>query len=398
MPELSVVVVTADEDQKALLQVLVDGTAIARMTHSFGSYPQTGGDPVARRIQDLKAEVILVDLVPQDTAAALHAIEMLRATCPKSAVFAIGEMTQPQLIVDAMRAGAQEFLARPTSTDQLLDAFNRLVSSQRKVRSSGKRGRVFVVLNAKGGNGATTVAVNTALSIAASQGSTAVLDMAPLGNAALHLNLKPGFSIMDALSNLHRLDATLLDGFMARHESGLHLLAGHPGVNSIETGPSEFARLFDLMVSQYRHLVVDVSTRLDATTRVLCDLSDTVLLVANPELSSLWSAARVRDFLAGSPAEQKLRIVLNRYRKISGFGDSEIEQATRTKILWKIPNQYAAVSAAIERGVPVVRQNNSDIARSFADFGNVLISGAQATGGKRWFFGSSDRLTLRTHP
>jgi pilus assembly protein CpaE len=280
----------------------------------------------------------------------------------------------------------------------LLDAFNRLVSSQRKVHSSGKRGRVFVVLNAKGGNGATTVAVNTALSITASQGSTALLDMAPLGNAALHLNLKPGFTTVDALNNLHRLDATLLDGFMARHESGLHVLAGHPGVSAIETAPSDFARLFDLMVNQYRHVVVDVSTRLDMTARVLCDLSDTVLLVTNPELCSLWSAARVRDFLAGSPAEQKLRIVLNRYRKISGFNDSDIEQATRSKILWKIPNQHAAISAAIERGLPVARQNNSDIGRCFADFGNLLISGAQATGGKRWLFGSNDRLTLRTHP
>src|SRR5215472_1247111 len=157
MPELSVVVITAHEDQKALLQVQVDRT------------------PIARRIQELKAEVILVDLAPGETAAALDAIALLRATCPESAIVAMGEMTQPQLIVDAMRAGAQDFLSRVTSTDQLLDAFNRFMSSQRKVHSSGKRGRVFVFLNAKGGNGATTVAVNTAISIAGSQGSTALL-------------------------------------------------------------------------------------------------------------------------------------------------------------------------------------------------------------------------------
>jgi pilus assembly protein CpaE len=397
MPELSVVVITADEDQRALVQVLVDGTAIARMTHAT-SYPQTSSDPIARRIQDLKADVIIVDLAPQATAAALHAIALLRAACPESAVVAMGEMTRPQLIVDAMRAGAQDFLSRVTSTDQLLDAFNRFMSSKRKVHSSGKRGRVFVFLNAKGGNGATTVAVNTAISIAASQGGTALLDMAPLGNAALHLNLKPGFTTMDALSNLHRLDASLLDGFMTRHESGLHLLAGHPGVNTMEAGPSDLARLFDLMVSQYRHLVVDVSTRLDAITHVLCDLSDMVLLVANPDLSSLWSAARVREFFAASPAEQKLRIVLNRHRKGAGFDDSDVEQATRAKILSKIPDHPAAIGAAVERGVPVACQNNSDIARSFANFGNVLISGAQPTGGKRWFFGSGDRLTVRTDP
>jgi pilus assembly protein CpaE len=389
MPELSVIVLTTDQDQKALLPVLVDGTAIARMTHSFEAYPQADVDPLVRRIQDLKPDVVVVDLAPDNMTAALRAVEILHATCPKSAVFALGEMTRPQLIVDAMRAGAREFLPRPPSTDQLLDGFNRFVASQRKVRSSGSRGRVFAVLNAKGGNGATTVAVNTALAIATTRGSTALLDLAPVGDVGLHLNLKTPFSIMDALNNLHRLDATLLDGFMTRHETGLHVLAGNTALSSTETRPADYARLFDVIVGQYRHVVVDISTRLDPTTRILCDLSDSVLLVANPDLASLWSAARIRDFFVGSPAEQKLKLVMNRYRKITGFGDSDIEHTTQSKILWKIPNKYAPIIAAIERGIPVAQQNHSDIARYFVDFGKLLATGEQAVskGAARLFQG-----------
>jgi pilus assembly protein CpaE len=384
MPELSVVVLTADEDHKALLQVLVDGTAVARMTHAFSAYPQTEGDPAVRRIQELKPDVIVVDLIQSSAPAALRSIEILHSLGTSSAVFAVGEMSDPQLIVNAMRAGAQEYLPRPTTIDHFLDGFHRLVSSQRKVRSPGTRGRVFVVLNAKGGNGATTVAVNLALAIQAAHGSTALLDLAPLGNAALHLNMKPGFTAMDALNNLHRLDATLLDGFMSRHDSGLHLLAGHPGVNSITTGPGDFARLFDVVVNQYRFVVVDASTRLDMATRALCDLSDRVLLVANPDLASLWSAARIREFFQGSPAEQKLGIVLNRYKK-KDFDDSDIESATKSRILWKIPNQFTIISAAIERGVPVVQQNRSELSRCFVDFSSLLVSGGPAEQSRNWF-------------
>jgi pilus assembly protein CpaE len=389
MPELSVAVFTTDEDQKALYQVLVDGTAIARMSHSFAAFPQSESDPLVRRLQELKPEIMLVDLVPKEASAALRAIEVLRAGCPRSAVFAAGEMMQPQLIVSAMRAGAQEFLPRPATTAQLLDAFNRFVSAQRKVRATGRRGQIVAVLNAKGGSGATTVAVNTAMALLGAHGSTTLVDMAPLGTAALHLNLKTGFSIMDALNNLHRLDATLLDGFMARHESGLHVLAGHPGTNTLETAPADLARLFDLAVNQYRFVVVDLSTRLDRTAISICDLADTVLMVLNPDLSSIWSAARLREFLAGSPAQQKLQLVLNRYRKMSGFPDSEIENAIQSKVLWKIPNQYNATNNAIERGIPVMQNNHSDIAHSFAEMIKLLVPGEEAGGSRRLLFRSA---------
>jgi pilus assembly protein CpaE len=391
MPELSVVVLTTDEDQKALLQVQVDGTAIARMTHAFSDFPQSDGDPIVRRIQELKSDVVLVDLVANEITPALRSIEILRSACPQSAIFAMGEMSQSQLIVSAMRAGAQEFLPRATTIDHLLDAFHRLVSSQRKVRFPGVRGRVFTVLNAKGGNGATTVAVNTAMTISGSQGGVALIDVAPLGNAALHLNLKPAFTLLDALSSLHRLDSTLLDGFMTRHKSGLHVLAGHPGVNALTIGPTDFARLFDVIVNQYRYVVLDASTRLDLTVRSLCDLSDTVLLVANPDLSSLWSAARIREFFTGSPSESKLRLVLNRHRK-KPFSDAEIEDATQTKILLKLPNEYTQVSEAIERGIPVAQQNRGDLARCFAELGKLLVAGEKQPKAKGWILQQASSL------
>ena len=398
MPEATAIAITRDEEQQALLPLLVEGTAMARMAQCFDVYPQMERDATVQRIQTLKPEVVLVDLLPKEADEALRTIEVLHSACPQAFIFAIGEMSRPQLIVAAMRAGAKEFLPRPCTADQMLAAFQRFVSTQRKARSSGTRGRVYAVLNAKGGNGATTVAVNLALTVALTQGSAALIDLAPVGNAALHLNLKPGFTAMDALNNLHRLDSTLLDGYMTRHESGLHVLAGNPAVNAAEAGPAEFARLFDVLAGEYQHVVVDLSTRLDGIARVVCDLADTVLVVANPELSSLWSAAQIHDFFAGTPAEQKLRIVLNRYRKSGGFRDSDIEQATRTKILCKLPNQYAAVSGGIERGVPVARQGNTEIARGFAEMGKSLTSKQAPSGAKRWLFGVNDRLTMRTDP
>lgn len=369
MPEIAVAVVAQDDEQRTVLQMQVDSTTVARTVHSFNAFPVGATDAVLRRLHDLRPDVVVLDIPPASVTPALRAIELLHQELPKAGIFAIGEMSQPQTIVSAMRMGAHEFLERPTNTSALLEAFVRLTAAQRKARGSEQRGKVITVINAKGGNGATTVAVNCALALQSSQGNVAVVDLAPLGHVALHLNIKPPFTIADALQNLHRLDSSLLDSFMARHE-GLNVLASAP--TPISDNGGELARLFDVLVGHYSFVIVDASSRLDACTRVVADVSDLVLLVAQTDVASLWSAARVRQFLGESEGTERVRLVLNRFHKIAGFSEADAETAAGTRLLWKLPNNYAAISSGIDRGVPVMQQNHSEIARSFSGLAQAL--------------------------
>jgi len=366
MPELSVVIVASDSEQRAVLQVLVDSTSVARTVHTCASFPVAATDPVTRRIQSANADVVLVDIPADNAYPALHAVELLHQELPDSALFAVGSLSQPQVIVSAMRAGAREFVERPTTTTDLLEAFVRLTTAQRKSRRDEIRGKMFTVVNAKGGSGSTTVAVNLALALQAAHGSTALVDIAPLGHCALHLNLKPLFSVGDAIRNLHRLDSSLLESFMTRHSGGLQLLAGPTTPVPADPSNAEFAKLFDMLIGHFRYVVVDDSSRIDATTRLVSNLANIVLLVAHTDVASLWSAARVQQYLSESGSRDKVQLILNRFRKIPGFSESDAEAAAGVKLLWKIPNQYFAVSTAIDRGVPLAQQNNTEIARSFA--------------------------------
>ena len=226
MPELSVVVIAQDSDQRAVLQVLVDGTSVARVVHTCTSYPVVVSDPVLRRVQSASPQVVLVDVPTDSHTSALRAIELIHQEVRDVVIFAVGSMSQPQVIVSAMRSGAREFIERPTTTTDLLEAFVRLTTAQRKVHQEGPRGKVFTVVNAKGGSGATTTAVNLALALHSAHGNVALVDIAPLGHTALHMNVKPQFTVVDAIRNLHRLDSSLLESFMTRHSGGLQLLAG----------------------------------------------------------------------------------------------------------------------------------------------------------------------------
>jgi len=372
MPELSVVIVATDNEQRALLQVLVDGTSVARTVHTSANFPMAGADPVTRRVRAANPDVTLVDIPSDNAQLALRAIELLHQEMPEGAIFAIGNLTQPQVIVNAMRAGAREFIERPTNTTDLLEAFVRLTTAQRRSRSEGIRGKVFSVVNAKGGNGATTVAVNLALALQSAYGQTALVDLAPLGHAALHMNLKPAFTVADATRNLHRMDASLLESFMTRHSGGLQLLAGTNIPTAVDPSTAEFVRLFDMLVTHYRYVVVDSSSRFDAATRLIASLSENVLLVACSDVASLWSAARVQQYLGETGSRERVRLVLNRFRKVPGFSEADAESAVGAKVIWRVPNQYFAISSAIDRGTPVMDQRNSEIARCFAGLAQEL--------------------------
>jgi pilus assembly protein CpaE len=384
MPELSVVVIAADNEQRAVLQVLVDGTSVARVAYTHASFPLAGTDPVVRRIQTANADVVLIDIPADNAILALRGIELLHQELPGVALFAIGSISQPQVIVGAMRAGAREFVERPTTTTDLLEAFVRLTAAQRKVNREGTSGKVFTVVNSKGGSGATTVAVNLALALHSAHGNTALVDLAPLGHTALHMNLKPLFSVTDAIRNLHRLDSSLLESFMTRHIGGLQLLAGPNIPVAVEPSTAEFARLFDMLMGQFRYVVVDASTRIDPTTRLVSNLSQTVLMVAHADVASLWSAARIQHYLGEAGGREKVRLVLNRFRKMPGFSESDAEAAAGVKLLWKIPNQYFAVSTAIDRGVPVIAQNHTEIARAFTGLAARLTENDLEVKRKAW--------------
>jgi pilus assembly protein CpaE len=365
MPELSVVVVAADDEQRTMLQVMVEGTGVARTVHSGASFPVAASDPVVRRIQAANADIILIDIPSDNAMPALRAIELLQQEAPSAALFAIGLLSQPQVIVQAMRSGAREFLERPTNTSALLDAMVRLTSQRRVQREETRRGKVFSVVNSKGGSGATTIAVNLALALQSAHGSVALVDIAPLGHTALHMNLKPLFTVADAIRNLHRMDASLLESFMTRHESGLQVLAGPSTPVLVEPSTVEFAKLFDMLVNHYRYVVVDASTRLDGTTRLVSNMAEAVLLVAHADVASLWSATRVQQYLSETGNRERVKLVLNRFRKIAGFSETDAETAAGVKLLWKIPNQYFAVSTAVDRGIPPLNQNHTEVARAF---------------------------------
>ena len=372
MHGIAVGILAENPERLAALQQLIASTQAGRSVVAQTEFPSSASDSVIRRLQETHCEIVIVDIDPLAPGHAMKAIELIHAGAGHTSIFAVGGMADSTVIVAAMRAGAREYLERDATADAIADALKRFAASNARTRGTAGRARIIAVSNAKGGAGATTVAVNTAVALEQHYGRTVLVDCALLGHAGLHLNVRPAFGIADALQNLHRMDASLLQSLLTPCKGGLQLFAGLQQPTQLAPSAAELARLFDLLVSQFQYVVVDCSNRSDALSRLVADLANIVLLVAQADVVSLWSASRVHSFLEQGSGRDRVRLVLNRFKKIPGLSDQDIDKVTNCKLLWKLPNNFHAVSPSIDKGSPVALSENNELGRSFRGLAGVL--------------------------
>ncbi|HVB40854.1 MAG TPA: hypothetical protein VNE83_08125 [Terriglobales bacterium] len=338
-------------------------------------------DPKLRQLQSQNPEAVIVAIAADAPEAALSLAIWLRTQMPAVTVIACGPMHPPQLIVRAMQAGAAEYLELPLRPAALAEALQRLAVTQAAdaVPERPRRGKLIAVPGARGGCGATTVAVNLALALYALRRQTdqpvVLVDAAPLGHAALHLNLKPMFNLVDLLANASRLDAVMLGSLTARHGSGLDLMGGPAQPLPVMSEEAHGAWL-DRLLLAVPLAVVDLSARWDDLTRAVLERADRILFITQTDMVSLWSAAKVRQYL---DPERRLRfeMILNRYSATPEVDTAGLEAITGAPVLWKLPNAHALVCAAIERGQPPVEKSDSELATSFRELAAVLLGRPQ---------------------
>src|SRR5262245_27735520 len=232
---------------------------------------RTGGVPVSvadeRSLRDgTSPDVIIVDL-RGEVAPGLTNVERYRHSAPNAGVFAVATAPDPELILQAMRAGANEFFIWPPAEDTFHGAVRRTATRRDAVQGTRPPATTFVFFGAKGGTGTTTMAVNCGVEVARlSKRSTVIVDLKPgLGECALFLGVKPRYSVIDAVDNLHRLDREFMKELVVKHKSGLDLLAGsdqfdRPGHAD---GPA-IEELCRLLAREYEYVVLDAGSQINA--------------------------------------------------------------------------------------------------------------------------------------
>jgi pilus assembly protein CpaE len=299
-----------------------------------------------------RADALLVELDGDTTS-----IESLVRAVPDAAVLAMGPVSSADFVIRAIRAGALEFLRRPIERTELVGALDKVLR-MRRGGSRQRRARVTSVFATKGGLGATTLAVNLAVCLAErAKGQVLLLELQTRpSDVATFLDLRPSYSVRDALENIARLDESFLQGLLSRHRTGLLVLSGSLRPEGTHLDAEQVRTMIDILRSHFAHVVVDMSHDFDPATVAGLEASDTILLLTGPNIAALRSsAAGLVAFRHLGVDTSKVRVVLMRENTGNDVTIRDAREALDTPIFWRVPNDYTAVVSAIDHGHPVVK-------------------------------------------
>jgi pilus assembly protein CpaE len=326
--------------------------------------------------QGTQPDVVIVD-IRLSHAAAMPAIEQLRARWPNTAIFAVAAGVDADLVIQSMRAGANEFFAWPPPPETFDEALRRTSARRASAPSNSTQATTMVFFGAKGGAGTTTLAVNCAVEIARQKKRpTLIVDLkAGLGEVTLFLGVRSRYTMLDALDNLHRLDHEFIKELVVKHKSGLEILAGSDLFDRPSASDSGgLEEVFRLLGRQYEHIIVDAGAQMNPCVVATLYTADAICLVASPDVPSVRNAQRLLDRIGQLGASgDRVKVLLNRTAEPSPIPHAQIESALGHPIFHTFPSDYKTVSTALNSGVPLALSGNTEMSSQFDSFARRML-------------------------
>jgi len=341
--------------------IVADDESIASRIRSVLAFHLKDGPrpevvPVAQapsRLAREKGVEAVIAVLPLDPAAALELLTRL-APSAGGGLLAVGPAADARFVLQALRAGVRDYLDRADLEAELAAALGRLAASPAAEAALGK---VVAVFGPSGGVGASTVAANLGVALAAEHGSAGLVDLnLEAGDQAALLDLKPNYSLADLCKNATSFDRVMLERTFVKHASGVSLLA--PPAHLVDARlvrPEGVARAIDLARSLFPYVVVDVDHTYREEQVAALRLADVLLVVLRLDFNSLRNAHRALEHLNRlGLVGDRLRLVVNRAGMALEVPRAKAEEALGGPIAHAIPEDAKAVARANNNGVPVV--------------------------------------------
>jgi pilus assembly protein CpaE len=367
----------------------------------------------------LQPDIILMDINMPDMDG-LKATEQILRQVPTRVVI-MSVQGEPEYLNRAMIAGARGYLIKPFSSEDLINTLRTAAQVQISlpgppaqrgvgrdpvgpmygdgVRRTALR-RLIAVYSPKGGVGRSVIACNLAVALKRITDGRVVLVDCDLqsGDAHVLLNMNTP-STIDDLREAGGLDAEIISGTVAMHDSGVELLRAPIALESAElfTADAMKAILVELR-EHFDYLVIDTDDTFSDSTLTVLDMADQILLVTTLEVTTINKVTRFFEVVdrLGYP-ETKVKLVCNRVDPYFGIKPSQVEAQVRHRFISQVPEDNRLVVTSVNRGIPfVLSDKRASISRSILALAQRLVEQANKPeempvhsggGGRRGLFG-----------
>ena len=261
-----------------------------------------------------------------------------------------------------------DLLVKPVTPSDLVRGCIRIAQSASG--SETKESKIYTFLPVAGGVGATTLAIQSAMTLLYSNSrknlSTCLVDLNfDRGASADYLDIEPRLDLAEIEPNPERLDRQLLEGMISRHTSGLAVIAAanHPAaIHTIDQ--NVIMSLLNLVCQCFDHVVIDMPKTWNSWTDNVLLGSNKLFLVGDMSVPGVRRAkqlvAAISTRLGQGP---KPKVIVNRFERhffSPGMRRRDLMRALGESFAGTVPNNRRLVSEAIDRGIPLEEVQKSN--------------------------------------
>jgi pilus assembly protein CpaE len=243
----------------------------------------------------------------------------------------------------------------------------------RVARTKAPESQIYTFLPVAGGVGATTLAIQSALTLIGGKTrenlSTCLVDLNfHHGACADYLDIEARLNLKEIELNPGRLDRQLLEGMLSRHPSGLAVIATPSlptDLASVE--PSIVTGLLNVVCQCFDQIVIDMPKAWQLWTDSIVLGSNRLFLVSETTVPGVRKAQQLVQSISTRLGQQPHpKVIVNRFqRKLFGTGltSADLAKTLGDAFACTVPYNYKLVREAIDRGLPLDQvQRNSDVA------------------------------------
>lgn len=357
---------------------------------------------ISKRVGLVSPNAAIVDFSPQVGLEPALIVKELADLSPDLPVVALGSKNATDALVKALRSGVKDFMDLESSPGEVQKVMGAVL--EKAPRPSGERkGYAVVVLGARQGVGATTLAVNLAAQLnKAKKDETLLLDFGlPLGDALVHLPCEEKQGAMDfveCVRSLRRFDATLAKTAFRKHpETGVAILSLPKNLTDLrEISATDALKFLNLIKSYFENVVIDLCgfSNLDFVASLLRSADET-LLVCPQTVPGVVTASELIKALADKGVKNSVfDLVVTPYLKDLALNPEAIASKLTISRFHTLPDRRAALTSAVNEGNVLSMMDPRDayskaVATILDDLGNARHKPVEADGLsqklKSWF-------------